>query len=538
MVPHLQTYTKRIYDAHYRSGYWTKHHLLSEIARSASLHPEKLAIADRDSRISYARLEHLIADVGVFLQDHGIRNGDIVAVQLPNSIHLAVTILALLRIGAVYAPINASYREHEVGRIFQISRPVAYLYPVRFRAADYSGIARKVAEQTRLYFREIPVDLDASVDEAMSPRAEAIALEGDPDPDALFLLGMTSGSTGAPKLFAHTQNTQFSEARSVNKLLGLDRYDIFLVIAPMTHRGALMYGLLMSMACGGSLVIQRENNAEETLRLIERERISTFFAIPTQVLDLLQLVRKTGDTCKSLRLLMLSGAPVQPELITDLKRSWPDCVPVTSYGTSEIGFSTATRPDDPLETLQTCGRTVPGQEVKVVHREGLDAGDGEILVRGAFVFCGYYADQYQTNLAMSDDWFKTGDVGHIDPDGYLHVTGRIKNTIIRGGLNVQAEEIETILMAHPDVLEVLVIGMPDPRLGERVAACVVPKPGTTFDVTDLRAHFELNAVAKFKWPEQLAIMDTIPRNPVGKQDRIALRERAPSMRFVSVREPS
>src|SRR6266404_5446520 len=188
MVPHLQTYTKRTYDSHYRSGYWTDDLLLSEIARSASQHPEKLAIADRDWRISYARLKALIADVGAFLQDHGIRNGDIVAVQLPNSTHLAVTILALLRIGAVYAPINASYREHEVGRIFQISRPVAYLYPVRFKAADYSAIAKGGAEQTKHGFEEIPIDLDAPVDEAMSAPRRAGALDDEPDPDALFLL--------------------------------------------------------------------------------------------------------------------------------------------------------------------------------------------------------------------------------------------------------------------------------------------------------------------------------------------------------------
>jgi cyclohexanecarboxylate-CoA ligase len=534
-MTHLQTYTKRTYDSHYRSGYWTDDHLLSEIARSASQHSEKLAIADRDWRISYARLKALIDDVGAFLQDHGIRNGDIVAVQLPNSTHLAVTILALLRIGAVYAPINASYREHEVGRIFQISRPVAYLYPVRFKAADYSAIAKGVAEQTKQEFKEIPIDLDAPVEEAMSAPRRAGALDDEPDPDALFLLGTTSGSTGTPKLFAHTQNTQFNEARSMNSALGVNQNDIFLVIAPMTHRGALMYGLLMSMACGGSLIIQRESNVDETLRLIDQEKITTFFAIPTQVLDLLPLARKTGACCESLRLLMLAGAPVQPELVVDLKQTLPGCIPVTGYGASEGGFSTTTRPDDPLEKLQTCGRAIPGQEIKVVHREGLDASEGEILVRGAFLFCGYYADQYQTNIAMSDGWFKTADVGYMEPDGSLHVTGRIKNTIIRAGLKVQAEEVEAILITHPNVLEVLVIGVADPRLGEQVAACVVPKAGATFDAAALREHLELNAVAKFKWPEQLAILDAIPRNPIGKQDRVALRERAPSITFISVR---
>lgn len=531
----MNFYDRETYRRWYSDGFWTSDTLLESIANHAVGHPESDAMVEGDKRLNYSQLVKAVDAVAVRLHRAGVRTGDVVAVQLPNSLHLAVTILALLRVGAVYLALNPAYGEHDLRRIFRVGRPKLHMFPRQFKKADYPALAFRVAEQSGIPVTPMAVDLDdegwLGVRDAPPPATPGFAA---PDPDALFLLGSTSGSTGDPKLYSHTQNTQFNEAKTLNRLMAIGDKDAFLVCFPMTHRGALMVGLLQSLAAGAKLVILREFDAHAIVRAAQSERVTALFLIPLQAFAVLAAAKELALPCDSVRLLLLSGAPVPSELVAQIRAQWPGCTPITGYGASEDGFSTVTRLDDPPERLATCGQPIPGQEV-CIDPDSRDAdGVGEILIRGAFLFGGYYADQHQTNAAFKGSWFRTGDLGKQDADGTLHLTGRLKNVIIRGGLNIHAEEVENILLQHEAVAEVLAVGLPDDRLGERLAVCVVTRQGASFDTATMLEHLARVGITKYKIPEFFALLDALPRNAVGKQDRIALRKRCGEIAFTRV----
>lgn len=515
MSPGMLThrYDAKTVARNHAQGYWNA----GSLWETASRHPAAdLALIDGNDRWSWGDLRRLAEAAATRFADLGLRRGDLVGVQLPNSAHLVITILALLRLGAVYHPLNVSYRHGDLSRIFASSRPRAYIHPVRFRGFDYTGLAALLPAGPA----RIAIDLEAAPGFpcADGVRAQAVLpAENELAADDVFLVGATSGSTGSPKLFVHTQNTQKNEGRILNRELGLTAGDRFLATAPLTHRGALMFGFITALVAGASLVVLREYRPDEVLEAIDRHGITAFMAIPAQVSDLLELIERRPGTGRTLRVIMLSGAPVQSSLVQRLRLALPHCTPVTGYGTSETGYTLFTRPDDDLTKLQTCGRPMPGMELRI-------AEDGEILLRGAFVFSGYHDDPRATADALdSEGWFHTGDLGHLDRDGYLLVTGRKKNVIIRSGLKIQCEEIEQLVSTHPAVRQCALTPVPDDRLGERAALVVVSKDERALTLAEILGWLEQRGVAKFKWPEALVQLDALPLNPVGKLDRDALR---------------
>lgn len=527
-MPLTHTYREEDVARFYAVGYWTKGSMWEHVAATAAAAPDRPAVIEGDVVVSWGRLAELAECVAGALAARGVGHSDVVGVQLPNSLHLVVTIVALMRLGAVYHPLNPSYRLHDLGPIVAVSKPVAYLYPRHFRDFDYGQLVQKLRANSGQNFAAIEIDLSAPVDVLRSDTAElppVAALSADD----VFLIGATSGSTGAPKLYLHTQNTQKNEARILNRELGIGAHDRFLPIAPLTHRGALMFGLLTALDAAATLAVLREYKADEVLRQIDANGITALMAIPAQVSDLLDLIEKRPDSARTLRLIMITGAPVSPDLIRRLKSALPACTPLTGYGTSETGYSLFTRPGDSVARLQTCGRTMPGMEVRIAAGDNDGIQDGEIQLRGAFVSCGYYANPEATAASLTEDgWFRTGDIGHLDEDGYLIVSGRQRNVIIRAGLKIQAEEVEQVINQHPRVKQSVVVAVPDERLGESAVVFVVPGEGETLALPELLSFLENLGVAKFKWPERLVLMPELPVNAIGKIDRIVLRGRAAS----------
>ncbi|MBT6273707.1 MAG: AMP-binding protein [Chromatiales bacterium] len=519
----LQRYTRRDYERFYKSGFWTSDHLLEVVSAHAEAEPGKVAIVDGDSRVTRAELIVLVDNAASALQTEGIRGGDIVAVQLPNSLHLVVVCLALLKVGAIYHPINPSYRHNDILKIFSVSKPKFFIYTGTYRAFSYGEQVDALMREPALAFDARLVDVDRPIDEAFATADAPLAFEA-PDPDAIYLIGTTSGSTGDPKLYMHTHNTQFNEARALNAEMGIGEADAFLGFAPITHRGVFMWGFVQAMAAGAPLVVERVYNPEDIIARIIAERVTSMFAIPTQVIDLLNVCEARGGGAESLRVLMMAGAPVQPELVLRIRRQWPNCAPVTGFGTSETGYAVITRPDYPIEHLQTCGKPLTGMEVNVDLSTASDGKSGELVLRGPFICAGYYANQPATDTAHDrDGWFHTGDLGYIDDDGNVMVTGRIKNVIIRSGLNIQAEEVEEILLRHDAIMHAVVVGKRDDRTGERAIAYLVMRGSKTLSLSEVVAFLEGEGMAKFKWPEGLVVMEELPVNAAGKFDRILLR---------------
>ncbi|MGA0595220.1 class I adenylate-forming enzyme family protein [Enterovirga sp. CN4-39] len=522
-MPILQRFGRRDFESFYAAGHWTRDTLLDALAAHAAAAPDRLALVDGARRVSRVELAALVDAAAHRLVREGVRPEDVVAVQLPNSIHLVVVCLALLRVGAVYHPLNTSYRQNDVLNILKTSRPPFYVHTRRFKSYVYEPLLDGVQADGGLSFRRILVDVDRPAEEAFGT-PEATSELPPADPDALFLLGATSGSTGDPKLFMHTQNTQFNEARSLNAAMGLEEEDPFLAFAPITHRGALMWGLVQAIAAGAPLILQREYNPDAIVELIEREQVATFFAIPNQLVDFLDTCARNGRRADSLRVVMLAGAPVQPELVARVRDQWPNCAPVTGYGTSETGYATVTRPTDPLEVLQTSGRPIPGMEIAVDRTGTAEGNSGEFVFRGAFVSAGYYANQPATDLSFNKEgWFHTGDLGYLDENGNVRVTGRIKNVIIRSGLKIQAEEVEEVLLRHPAIAHAVIVGMRDPQVGERAVACLIPRGEKTLSLPEVTSFLDQEGLGKFKWPEVVRTFTELPLNANGKFDRIVLR---------------
>jgi non-ribosomal peptide synthetase component E (peptide arylation enzyme) len=534
---HLTRYGRAEYQEYYARGYWREETFPQALREAVREHSEKNAVVHGERRLSHAELFDQVRYLAAGLEGQGVGAEDVVSVQLPNSIELVVTFLALCELGAVYNPLNPGYRRHEVESIVSAVAPAAIVCPQEFRGFDYPHLIDQVvtdsgSDAALVVVGAVPDERWHSFDGLLTVGRARIesGWQGPAawDADGICLLGTTSGTTGVPKLYMHPTNTQLQEARTLNRELGFSADDVFLAVAPLTHRGSLMYGLFTALAAGATLVLAEEFVPTYVLDLFEREGVTAFMAIPTMALDLLGEFEQRQRDVGHLRRAMLSGAPVTDGLIERFTRAWPHCVPVSGYGLSETGYSTYLRPGDPREKLKTSGRPAPGMEIRIRKEDGSEAGPeevGEILIRGWMVCGGYYGNQRATMETIdADGWFATGDLGFLDAQGYMHPVGRVKHMIIRGGMNIYAEEIEFLLLQHPAIVSAVVVGIQDARLGERACACIVPRPGAALDLEEGRRFFERLGVAKYKWPEFVEVFQAFPLNPVGKLDRRGIAE--------------
>ncbi|HJM93728.1 MAG: AMP-binding protein [Alphaproteobacteria bacterium] len=539
----MTSYGRAEYQEYYAKGYWRAETFPEALRASVRTAPDRTALVHAERRLSHAELFAQVRRAAAGLESLGVGPGSVVSLQLPNSIELVVAVLAVWELGAVYNPLNPGYRRHEVAAIAGAAKPVVLICPHDFAGFDYptmieealgEALAGAANETSLVAVGGAPGPGWHGFDEllALGENQLAQGWRGPAawDADAVFLIGATSGTTGTPKLYMHSTNSQLQEARMLNWELGFSGEDVFLAVAPLTHRGAMMYGLFTALAAGATLVLADAFVPAEVLRLFESEGVTAFMAIPTLALDLLAEFERQPRDVRRLRRAMLSGAPVTDALIERFTKTWPDCVPVSGYGLSETGYCTFLRPGDPRGKLTTSGRLAPGIELRLRMQDGGDAAPGEvgeIMLRGWMVCAGYFDNQQATAQTIDDQgWFATGDLGVQDADGYLQPVGRLKHMIIRGGLNIFAEELEHLLLQHPAIMAAVVIGMPDERLGERACACLVSNPGESFAIADARQFFQELGVAKYKWPEFIIPFDGFPLNSVGKLDRRAIAKTA------------
>jgi cyclohexanecarboxylate-CoA ligase len=424
-------------------------------------------------------VDHDAALIAGGLRRAGVGRGDVVAWQLPNSPDVAALYHACWRIGAVAAPIHHAFGATDADAALAVVDPRLVV-----TAGDLPGLRR-------------------------SPSA---APEDVPD-TALAVILFTSGSSGAPKAVKHTRRALSYKGRVMVGVHGLTPDDCVLMPAPCAHVSGLLNGILVPDAAGMRAVFMDRWDPDRALDLIERERVTYMVGPPTFFLGLMQATTFTPARVSSLRLVSSGGAGVTPAFV-DEASSVLGCTVKRSYGSTEAPtVATTYAGDPPRRGRDTDGRAVGDAELRV-------AATGELEVRGPELFVGY-VDPSQTAEAMTPDgWFRTGDLATID-DGWLTITGRLKDVIIRGGENIATAEVEAVLEAHPAVTQAVAVGAPDARLGERVTAFVVGD----LDLDECRQWFESRGVAKFKWPECVIVVDSIPVLASGKPDRTALRVR-------------
>jgi cyclohexanecarboxylate-CoA ligase len=345
------------------------------------------------------------------------------------------------------------------------------------------------------------------------------------------LLLYTSGTTAAPKGALHTHNTLDYEIRSTIEFFGLSPNDVAFMPSPVGHITGVVCGILLPARLGMTVVLLDVWDPGRALSLIAAHRCSYTVAATPFLHGILDHPDLAQTDVSALRIFMCGGADMAPELITSASAAL-DCMVTRAYGSTEYPSATACNQDDPPEKrARTDGRAMRAVEVRIVDESESDApagAVGDVLVRGPELFIGYLDTSLNDDAFTASGWFRTGDIGRLGADGYLEITGRRKDIIIRGGENISVKEIEDHLFGHPMIGDVAVVASPDPVLGERVCAVVVPTPGQTITLSDITEWLGAAKFAKQKLPERLIVLGELPRTASGKVQRFKLRELAGS----------
>jgi cyclohexanecarboxylate-CoA ligase len=517
-----------------RLGYWRHETLTSYLDRWATRRPEGIAFVDGASRLTWAELARMVDRVAHGLGAHGVGPGAVVSCQLPNWIEFALVFLAAERLGAVINPIPPTYRASELRFMLGLLETSVLVIPREFRRFDHVQMVRGLRDDLprleHVFVARGGAGPDAEPFERLTTerwedREGRRPLTGT-DPSRVHEVVFTSGTTGEPKGVMHALNTVLSTIYPVIDRLAFSERDVILMASTLGHQTGYLYGFCLNLLLGARAVWLDIWDARAAAALIEAEQV-TFSMGATPFLRDLTYVDTPHDL-GSLRVFISAGAPIPRPLVRDA-RARLRCTISAGWGMSENGLVTCNGLDDPDEKVfGSDGFPVPGAELRVVDDAGRDLpvdGEGDLLVRSPSQFAGYFKrPEYTADAHTEDGWFKTGDRARLDRDGYLAITGRSKDLIIRGGENIPVAEVENLLFAHPKVQGVAIVAMPDPRLAERACAFVIPQPGETPTLRELTGYLDAQGIAKHKFPERLELVGEFPMTPSGKVQKFRLRQ--------------
>jgi long-chain acyl-CoA synthetase len=445
------------------------------LSASAAAHPDRPALLCADAAISYAELERRVAAAAGALRARGVEPGDRVAAKLTNGPGCVAAYLGVLRAGAVLVPLNH------------------LLAPVEI--------------EQRLAASGAAVYLDAPPEEG-----EPLLETAPASPDAPAVILFTSGTSGKPKGAILTHGSLAAAAGNARAALGLGPDDVVLGAAPFSHVLGLSTGLLATLAAGAAVAIVERFQPEETLRFMTETSTTILLGVPTMCIALSQAARSAREL-PPIRIAHVGGASVPVEAGRDFERTF-SCELFEGYGLTELSGIATTYLAGQERRPGSVGFPLGETELRIAEPDA--AGVGEVQFRGPSVIPGYWELPDETAAAIdAEGWLSTGDVGRLDGEGYLYLVDRKKELIIRGGYNVYPREVEEALYAHPDVLEVAVVGIPHESYGEEVAALVVPRPGAAPSVEELQAWAK-ERVAAYKYPRVVQIVDELPKGPSGK----------------------
>ncbi len=514
---------------YYEKGYWSSRTLLDYWQETVKTYPEREYITDsRGYRYSYREIDRMSSQVASFLKESGVARGDIVACQSPVWAEFAVLAMACLKVGAVLNPISVTYEHRDLVYFLNLHQPSLFVCPTSFRNHDFETNAVRFLHEMPCLKQVLLLDHDREK-QGDCPAWSEVLLQFEPlqewcpcDADDVAVLLCTSGSTGVSKGAMLTHNNIVFSEKQFNLELGLTKEDVMFMPSPLNHATGFQHGLIATMMMGARVVLQQRFAGAQAVELMRRERCTYSMGATTFIYDILRELEATGQSLPDLRFYLCGGAPVPGALV---QRAWEFGILLCEvYGSTE---STPHLYVPPSETLRlngtVSGRPVEGVEVRVVGPDGKDVAmgeEGEEISRGPNVFVGYTGGAQAFD---ADGWFHSGDLCVQNPEGYLRITGRLKDVIIRGGENLNANQLDENLDACPAFAEHTVIGMPDARLGERICAYAVLKPEVaTFSLNDLLACLKENEVPKWQWPERLEIVEKLPRTDSGKIKKYVL----------------
>ena len=527
MTPRFPSFLPRLADRYRKAGYWRDALCDAALWETATSRPQARALVDRNGSMTWLRLAEEVSRCAAGLQALGVSRGDAVSWILPNWREAAIVHWALLTLGALSNPIVAIYRHREVRYILDQAQSVAIVIPATFRSFDYATMLAELRSELPALRHVISVD-GSGGDlrfEELCRGEQPLLKDEDRSPDDPALLLYTSGTTADPKGAVHTHNTFDFELRSMIDFYALDASDVVYMPSPLSHVTGLLYGIQMPALLGGSVVYQDSFDAEVGLALLETYGC-TFTVGATPFLHGLCEAQRNQPRSLSLRTFVCGGADVPPDLIRASARAL-GCLATRAYGSTEFPTVTGCSASDALDMrAETDGRVMEHCELRVVDEAGVDVPPGvpgELIARGPELFPGYLAGA-GGDCFDDEGWFATGDLVSIR-DGYLTVEGRIKDIIIRGGENISVKEVEDLLFTHLDVVEVAIVAMPDPVLGERACAFVVAAEDRVPSLAELVAFLRSHRLANQKLPERLELLAELPKTASGKVQKHKLRTR-------------
>jgi len=480
------------------------------IRRNAATFPERVAASMEGVQVSYAELDGSGNATACALRELGVGHRDRVVTWADTSLDVLPVFAGLAKLGAVFAPLNAKLELEEAAAVLPLARASMLIADARHAEAAAVLAKTEGIPLCRIGGGSGPgVDLPAAA--SASSRADVTTPElRETDPHVIFF---TSGSTGLPKgvVLSHRVNW----LRGFQGVFG-DEPECTVCMFPLFHMAAFTLAISAWQTLGEIALVETPT-AETLLGAVERRRANRLYCIPAIWARLLETDTTRFDL-SSLRIIDTGTSACPPELLVALKERFPDAVVRVYYGSTEAGAGTALADRDILRKPGSVGRPVPGVEMRL-------SDAGEICLRSDFLMDGYFNDVEATASTLVDGWYHTGDLGSLDDEGYLSVTGRLRDILRTGGESVSPTEIEAVLADHPGVAEVAIVGIPDPHWGEAICAVVVPAPGAELDLETLRDHCE-GRLARFKQPRRLELVDALPRTAAtGQVQRILLVER-------------
>lgn len=524
----------------YATGQWIEETLPQLLERQMLAQPDRVFITDGKKSLTYQELNDRSISLAVGLRKLGISAGDVVSVQIPSWVEFTEILVALSRIGAITLPIMPIYRHDEVGYILGDAGVKLAITTDSYRGFDYLDMYRTLLPNNPQVGGLILVRPDSGTTGSDYTNYEDVFVNTDPESareligpgvsaDEPFTIVYSSGTTARAKGCLHTFNTMGCGARALAETFGHTSADVQFGPSPVTHTTGLVTSVLIPMVVGGSSLLMAQWDPEEALKQIQEYGCTAAVTATTFIQTLIEVYDPARHDMSTMRAWTAAGSPIPGAVVEKCNELFPKMRVISLYGRTENITTTSCRiDDDPQRSVTSDGKVLPLQEVKIVDEDGNEVpigSEGDITYKGAMHMIEYINNPVETAKLFTKDGFsRSGDLGYMDKDGYVRVSGRTKDIVIRGGVNISVRQVEDLLTAHEGVRAVAVVAMPDEKLGEKCCCYLIPAEGHDWTLDSVRDYLLGQGLAIQKVPERLEIVQELPMTPTGKIQKHVLRK--------------
>lgn len=529
--------TRELIEQYIDSGDWEVESFVHHLEKHAQNKPDSPAIIDEDGTITtYAEYNELSTRFALGLLDLGVKPGDRIALQLPNSSEFLISLMGAAKAGVLPVLCHIPYTKHDLDYIFELTEASAFVVYEEFKNRNFVELAKSVQNENDCLKHVIVVsenEIEDTVNfkklvegDAQTPRS--VLEDNRPVGTDPFFIMFTSGTTGRPKAELHLHANNLFWTNRFNEILQFPQDAKWFIVTPIAHLTGLGIGCLGALYRGAPVVLLSAWDVEKAIEVAEREKPTTLLGAPPMLIDIARFEGLENRDLTSIESIAYAGATCPYDILKTLNERIGAEI-VAFYGYTEAGATHCTRRNDGIEiTSMSFGKILDGLEEKFLSKEGEELTpptEGEIIARGPSFIPGYYNQPENTEKMFNDGWFHSADVVRVDENGYCTFVARRDDLINRGGYKIDPREIEDVLYTHPAVAQAAIVGIPDERLGQRAAAVLVLKdPSATIDLQEVTSYLDSKGVSKSHWPEAVKVVESFPMTSTGKFQRYLLRE--------------